>query len=58
MKRRDFIKTSILTSSALVIGCGDKQSAKLALPDYADRTFVVPLLAKPEIIDGKKIFKF
>ncbi len=58
MKRRDFIKTSILTSSALAIGCGDKQSAQLALPDYADRTFVVPPLAKPEIIDGKKIFKF
>jgi blue copper oxidase len=58
MKRRDFIKTSILASSALAIGCGDKQSAKLALPDYADRTFVVPPLVEPEIIDGKKIFKF
>lgn len=58
MKRRDFIKTSILASSTLAMGCGDKQSAKLALPDYADRTFVVPPLIEPEIINGKKIFKF
>ncbi len=58
MKRRDFIKTSVLASSALAIGCGDKKTNKLTLSSYADRTFVVPPLIEPEIINGKKIFKF
>jgi bilirubin oxidase len=66
MQRRDFIKTSLVASSTLLISCKEGDSAKSNVESvvnkikatYANQEFVTPPLIEPELINGKKIFKF
>ncbi|CAC9505024.1 Multicopper oxidase [uncultured Gammaproteobacteria bacterium] len=61
MQRRDFIKTSLVASSTLLISCKEGDSAKSSVEsvvNYANQDFVTPPLIEPELINGQKIFKF